>query len=227
MESSKIEDLSFLTENLSELKEKIQTASNQRANTDETVTLVAVSKTKPAEYIEHLFKHGQTTFGENYVDEYCEKQTILDKNIRWHFIGHLQSNKVAKLIESNLYILETLDSEKLAEKIDRAIKSRNLPPLKVFIQVKMSEEDTKHGIEGLENVIKLAKRVQVEFTSLELSGLMCIGQSGDLSVFSELKDIRSQVAKELSVDENTLQLSTGMSADFEEAVSSSKFKYLF
>ena len=71
----------------------------------------------------------------------------------------------------------------MAEKLNRGVKSRNLPPLNVFLQVKMSEEQTKHGICGLENVVNLAKRIKSEFEHLNLIGLMCIGQYGDTSVF--------------------------------------------
>lgn len=179
----KSEDLSFLTKNLEEIKEKVESASKEKPNKNQEVTLVAVSKTKPKEYIAHLFKEGQVHFGENYVEEYVQKQAELDQGIKWHFIGHLQSNKVAKILESNIHVLETLDSEKLAQKLDRGVKTRNLEPLKVFLQVKMSEEETKHGICGLENVISLAKKVRAELTGLNLIGLMCIGQYGDTSVF--------------------------------------------
>lgn len=181
MENS--EDLTFLTENITEIKERVASAQLTSPNKTQEVTLVAVSKTKPASYISHLFSQGQIHFGENYVEEYIQKQKDLDQSIKWHFIGHLQSNKVAKILESNIHVLETLDSEKLAEKLDRGIKSRNLEPLNVFLQVKMSEEETKHGILGLENAVNLAKRIKSEFTGLNLIGLMCIGKYGDTSVF--------------------------------------------
>ena len=191
--STNSEDLSFLLENLREIQDKISKATAQSPSSQE-VTLVAVSKTKSVEFIKYLFEHGQTHFGENYVDEFLEKQQLLDKDVKWHFIGHLQSNKIPKILESNVHLLETVDSEKLAEKLHKGIISRNLSPLKVFLQVKMSGEESKYGSVGVENVISLAKRIKTQFTGLELKGLMCIGKEGDTSVFSQLSEIRTKVA---------------------------------
>lgn len=218
------QNLSFLLENLKEVKEKVANASSQSLDVKD-VRLVAVSKTKPADFIKYLFENGQTHFGENYVDEFVEKQEVLDKNIKWHFIGHLQTNKIPKILESNIDVLETVDSEKLAEKIHKGVIARNLKPLKVFIQVKMSGEESKHGLVGEESVIRLANRIKLEFTGLELKGLMCIGQEGDKSVFTQLSVLRDKVALELGVEKSSLELSMGMSADFEEAVSQKKAVY--
>lgn len=105
-----------IIENLSNLNKIIS------QKTERTVQLMAVSKTKPVEAIEQAYTAGQRIFGENYVDEFCEKSTKLSEtisDIKWHFIGHLQSNKVKKLLTQshNLYMVESVHSQKLADEL--------------------------------------------------------------------------------------------------------------
>jgi pyridoxal phosphate enzyme (YggS family) len=137
MSSVSSEDLAA---NLSDVQRRI----NGRA------TLVAVSKTKPAEAVRALYALGQRDFGENYVQELCDKATALAEScpeIRWHFIGHLQSNKVKQLVRDtpHLVAVQTVDSVKLAE-IRRRICRSAEPKLDVYVQVNTSGEASKHGL---------------------------------------------------------------------------------
>lgn len=193
--------------------------------------LVAVSKTKPVEYIIQAYEEGQRHFGENYVQELEEKANNRDilekcKDIRWHFIGHLQSNKVNKILPlPNLYLIETVDSVKLATQLNK-----NWPKfgpagskLTIMIQVNTSRETEKNGIDPSE-VPTVVNHVLNECTNLKLDGLMTIGQFGyDLSRgpnpdFLCLRKCREELCNELNLSWKDVGLSMGMSDDFEHAI---------
>jgi len=111
-------------------------------------TLVAVSKTKPAEDIQALYGLGQRDFGENYVQELTEKQAVLPPDIRWHFIGHLQSNKV-KYIAPFVHLIHGVDSTKLLKEIDKQAGKLN-KTIQVLLQVHIAREETKFGMDEAE-----------------------------------------------------------------------------
>ncbi len=157
-------------------------------------------------------------FGENYVDEVVQKSSQMPRDIRWHFIGHLQSNKAKNVCSiPNLYAIHTIDSIKLADKVNKGIKGvERQEKLKVFIQIKTSSEESKHGIasterEAIDSLVTFISRE----TELELVGLMTIGQVGDMSAFSQLRELRDSLATAHALP---LELSMGMSADFEMAI---------
>ncbi len=112
------------------------------------VTLVAVSKTKPAADIQALYDLGQRDFGENYVQELAEKQEHLPKDIRWHFIGHLQSNKV-KYIAPFVHLVHTVDSFKLLQEINKQAAKSNRT-IDVLLQMYIADEETKFGMDEKE-----------------------------------------------------------------------------
>src|SRR3954469_15815449 len=111
-------------------------------------TLVAVSKTKPIEDIQALYALGQRDFGENYVQELTEKQSLLPTDIRWHFIGHLQSNKV-KYIAPFVHLIHGVDSFKLLKEIDKQAVKLN-KTINVLLQVHIAQEETKFGMDEKE-----------------------------------------------------------------------------
>ncbi len=115
---------------------------------DKKVILVAVSKTKPFDDILELYHLGQRDFGENYVQELIEKYQQLPKDIRWHFIGHLQSNKV-KLIASFVSLIHSVDSEKLLKEIDKQAKKNNRI-IDCLLQIYIAKEETKFGLDAEE-----------------------------------------------------------------------------
>ena len=112
---------------------------------EKKVTLVAVSKTKSVEDILGLYELGQKDFGENYVQELVEKYQQLPKDIRWHFIGHLQSNKV-KLIAPFVHLIHSVDSEKLLKEINKEAK-KNERVIDCLLQVHIAKEETKFGLD--------------------------------------------------------------------------------
>lgn len=197
--------------------------------------LVAVSKTKPLELIQELYDEGQRHFGENYIQELVEKSTEATMNekcpdISWHFIGNLQSNKVSKIIKvPNLSVVETVTSAKLADKLNSQWTDKE-KKLKIMIQVNTSGEDNKNGLEPSE-LISVVEHVVKNCQNLEFVGLMTIGDLGHSLAsahsyedgspnpdFLLLIKCRKDVAEKLCVDEEALELSMGMSNDFEEAI---------
>lgn len=192
--------------------------------------LVAVSKTKPKDMIITLYNEGQRYFGENYIQELVEKgndSEILEKckEIKWHFIGNLQRNKVNKLVSvPGLYVVETIDSEKLATAVNNAWeKLKKEEPLNVMIQINTSSEEEKGGCEP-DTCWTLVDHVLKECNHLKFIGLMTIGKYGyDLSLgpnpdFLTLRKCRDDVCAKLDLKKSDVELSMGMSNDYEHAI---------
>ena len=188
----------------------------------EPVQLVAVSKTKPVQLLQAAYNAGQRHFGENYVQELVEKASQMPSDIKWHFIGPLQSNKAKVLLSvPNLYVVESVDREKIASALDKAVATNNRSdPLKVMVQVNTSSEETKSGCNPGET-LALADFVENKCEKLELIGLMTIGApdtSEEPEAFRILSQERDAVAEGLSKDKESLKLSMGMSSDYEAAI---------
>ncbi|XP_072378963.1 pyridoxal phosphate homeostasis protein isoform X2 [Diabrotica undecimpunctata] len=212
---------------------KIEEASNKRSPELQVLEprLVAVSKTKPANLIVAAYEEGQRHFGENYVQELEEKANnplILEKckEIKWHLIGHLQSNKVNKVLcLPNLHLIETVDSQKLASTLNKSWPKFGPPEskLNIMIQVNTSGEDEKSGILPTQ-VSDVAQFVLKECSNLELKGLMTIGKigydpaDGPNPDFLRLKQCRDDLCQSLGLDWKNIELSMGMSTDYEQAV---------
>ncbi|MCD1117097.1 YggS family pyridoxal phosphate-dependent enzyme [Chryseobacterium turcicum] len=183
----------------------------------ESVQLVAVSKTHPVSSIQEVYDLGQRVFGENKVQELVEKYPLLPKDIQWHIIGHLQTNKV-KYIAEFVDTIQSIDSEKLLKEVNKEAGKHNRK-IKVLLQVKIAEEDTKFGLEIEEAKSLFEKFVTGEFENIEITGLM------GMATFTEDE---SQIKKEFSVLKNLFDqlnqtrkletLSMGMSDDFPIAI---------
>jgi PLP dependent protein len=181
------------------------------------VTLVAVSKTKPAEDILELYNLGQRHFGENYVQELLDKQEELPKDIRWHFIGHLQTNKV-KYIVPFVHLIHGVDSEKLLKEINKQAAKINRI-VDVLLQVHIAEEETKFGM----NEEEVANVLMNEFANVRICGLMGMASfSNDLEQvrqeFKRLKLIYDRFSKSQTSVSAFQILSMGMSSDYKIAV---------
>ncbi|KXN86067.1 hypothetical protein AN958_10543 [Leucoagaricus sp. SymC.cos] len=236
------ERLEELKEALSEIRRRVQTASTS----NDTPTLVAVSKYKPASDILACYEHSHYDFGENYVQELVDKAAVLPREIRWHFIGTLQSNK-AKLLASisNLYCVQTVASIKAASALNKAIPSDRQKPLHILVQVNTSGEDSKSGLPylGLDADVAtselglLVTHIIKECPKLHFEGLMTIGaleQSLNASEteknadFERLRETRESLKHYLkkahaeaqwgNEETGELVLSMGMSSDFEAAL---------
>ncbi|KAJ2846051.1 hypothetical protein IWW36_004529 [Coemansia brasiliensis] len=183
--------------------------------------LVAVSKYKPGSDIMAAYNLGQRHFGENYVQELCEKSAALPADIKWHFIGRLQSNKCKALAGiPNLWAVETIDSAAKAHKMNDAWRNAgNQNQLNVFVQVNTSEEQNKGGVEK-SDVESVVQEIIGSCAGLCLKGLMTIGsiegsQKRPNPDFLALVALRDELKHSIGVD---LELSMGMSDDFEHAL---------
>ncbi|KAL7495534.1 hypothetical protein ACHAWT_007230 [Skeletonema menzelii] len=193
-----------------------------------SVRLVAVSKTKPLELLQAAYETGQRHFGENYAQELMAKSSEMPDDVAWHFIGPLQSNKAAPLVKTvgldKLACIETISTIKLAAKLNRAVDAWNeassgeAKKLGIYIQVNTSGEETKSGVTPGAEVCDLVKQISEECPSLSIDGLMTIGAPGDDSCFDTLAECRDEVAKVIGREPQELELSMGMSGDFEVAI---------
>ena len=197
---------------------------------EQNVTLVAVSKTKPVEDILELYNLGQRDFGENYVQELLEKYQQLPKDIRWHFIGHLQSNK-AKLIAPFVHLIQSVDSEKLLKEINKEA-GKNNRVIHCLLEVYIAKEESKFGLDEKE-INELVTRIfGTNFTNEEsdrffknicIEGLMGMASFTDdkeivRKEFSFLKSLFDKYSK-LQTESYKLQtLSMGMSGDYKMAI---------
>jgi pyridoxal phosphate enzyme (YggS family) len=197
--------------------------------------LVAVSKLKPANDILALHQApiSHTHFGENYLQELQEKSRLLPPTIQWHFIGGLQSNKCQPLASSvpNLFCVSSVDSSKKADQLEKGrsqlVEKESLrDKLHVHIQVNTSGEEEKSGVEPSE-AVELCRHVRENCPHLHLAGLMTIGALARSQAtttetenedFLELKKVRFQVAEKLDLEKDELELSMGMSEDYEGAI---------
>ena len=192
----------------------------QRELSDHNVVLVAVSKTKSVPDIMEAYNAGQRDFGENYVQELVDKYEALPKDIRWHFIGHLQSNKV-KYVAPFVHLIHGVDSEKLLQEINKqAAKINRIIPC--LLQIHISAEETKFGLDEaeLQALITKIETNQDQWKNVSVKGLMGMAsftEDNDLIIaeFSKLKKIYDKCKGHLSIIHYPLSiLSMGMSADY-------------
>lgn len=192
-----------------------------------TPTIVAVSKTKPASDIKVLYDLGHRHFGENYVHEIVEKAPLLPADIKWHFIGHLQSNKVKTLLSRvpNLYLLETVDSVKKATLVNKVLEetASSTDRLRVYVQVNTSGEDSKSGA-NVGDACNIVTHIVQSCPRLQFEGLMTIGsmensnsRQGSFNPdFTVMQDLKSRLLSQRI--EPPIALSMGMSLDYIEAI---------
>ncbi len=187
------------------------------------VTLVAVSKTKPVEDIQALYDLGHRDFGENYVQELVDKQAALPEDIHWHFIGHLQSNKV-KYIAPFVHMIHGVDSMKLLQTIHRQGVAKNRV-IKVLLQVHIAQEETKFGLDRDELFAILRDPVmENEMDHVRICGLMGMAsftedQEKVRQEFRQLKSLFDEVKEQFFYhDDHFNTLSMGMSGDYALAI---------
>lgn len=182
------------------------------------VTLIAVSKTKPNEAILEAYEAGQRDFGENYVQELVDKHEQLPKDIRWHFIGHLQSNKV-KYMAPFVHMIHGIDSFKLLEEVNKQAKKHNRI-INCLLQIYIANEETKFGLSFDECESILTSDELKTLTNINICGFMAMATNTDNETqirneFKSLKDFHTG----MSVDFPQLTtLSFGMSSDYKIAI---------
>ena len=160
-----------IEKNLSDVKKRIALAAEKSGRKAEDVTLIAVTKTHPVEMINEAIDLGVTDIGENKVQEILEKYDKVKKGVRWHLIGHLQTNKV-KYIVDKVHMIHSVDSVKLMDEIERQAEKHGVCKVKILIEVNISGEETKFGtdLKGLDEMLAHAGALKY----VEVRGLMTI-----------------------------------------------------
>ena len=191
--------------------------------TAKNVELVAVSKIQSAADIKKLYDLGQRDFGENYVQELVEKEPLLPKDVRWHFIGHLQSNKV-KFIAPFVCLIQGVDSMKLLREINKQAK-KSARVIHCLLQVHIAQEETKFGLDETElnEIVVALETEKQDFSHIYVEGLMGMASfSDDLQkVKREMKYLKSLFDRYQHLDINNCKMSTlsmGMSGDYKIAI---------
>ncbi|MGR3857914.1 MULTISPECIES: YggS family pyridoxal phosphate-dependent enzyme [Chryseobacterium] len=196
------------------IKENYNTIKNQLPS---TVQLVAVSKTHPVSAVQEVYDLGQKVFGENKVQELMEKAPLLPRDIQWHLIGHLQTNKV-KYIAPFIDTIQSVDSERLLTEINKEAEKNNRI-IKVLLQVKIAAEDSKFGLEISEAKDLFQQYIEGKFPHVEITGLM-----GMATFTDEEQQVRNEfltlkkLFDELNQSKTLNTLSMGMSDDFPIAI---------
>jgi len=196
---------------------------NLKKELGDKVTLVAVSKTKSVEAIKELYNLGHRDFGENYVQELIQKQLVLPNDIRWHFIGHLQRNKVKYLVPF-IYMIHGIDSYKLLEEVER-VAAKSKKTINCLLQVHIAEEETKFGFDERE-LMALVETIPANKDLHRLDHVNIRGLMGMASFTENFPQVEKEFKflKTMFVDAKTVlgesfdTLSMGMSADYKLAL---------
>ncbi|MBR0382275.1 MAG: YggS family pyridoxal phosphate-dependent enzyme [Eubacterium sp.] len=209
----------MLETNLKKVRERIEAACRRAGRDPEEVTLLAVSKRKPLSDIETLLALGQKDFGENYVQELLDKEEKVTEPVRWHMIGHLQTNKVRQIVGKTA-LIHSVDSVRLAERIEREAGKRDLSA-DILIQVNVAHEDSKFGLDTgqtEELIRKISTFPHVRVRGLMTSAPFVEDPEKNRCYFRKLHklfvDIGSKNIDNVSMD----ILSMGMTNDYEVAI---------
>ncbi|MCR5302784.1 MAG: YggS family pyridoxal phosphate-dependent enzyme [Lachnospiraceae bacterium] len=208
----------MIQENLATVQNNIASAVKRSGRNDD-ITLIAVSKTKPVQMIREAYDCGIRDFGENKVQEIVEKYPELPDDIRWHLIGHLQTNKVKYIIDK-VVMIHSVDSEKLALEISRQAVKHGVC-VDILIEVNIAEEESKFGVSA-KDALPLIEKIS-RLPGIKVRGLMTVApftDDADLNrpVFSALRQLLVDIDSK-NIDNVCMDcLSMGMSGDYEVAV---------
>lgn len=211
--------MEFIKENLQEVEKKILAACERSGRNRDEVTLIAVSKTKPVEMIEACIEEGIRVFGENKVQELCDKYEQLPKDLQWHLIGHLQRNKV-KYVTEKAVLIHSVDSLRLAQAISEDAVKKGIS-VDLLIEVNVAEEDSKFGVKVSE-AEDLIRKISV-LPGIHIQGLMTIAPYTEVPeenrpIFRVLKQLSVDIAAK-NIDNVSMNvLSMGMTGDYEVAI---------
>lgn len=209
----------MLKDQLQEVEKRIQAACDRAGRKREEVTLIAVSKTKPVETLQDAYDLGVRIFGENKVQELTAKYEALPKDIHWHMIGHLQTNKVKYIIDK-AELIHSVDSLKLAETIEKEAAKHDLIA-DILVEVNVAEEESKFGMK-MEEVIPFVEKVSA-FPHVRVRGLMTIAPfvedpEENRSIFADLHKLYIDIKKKNHDNDTVSVLSMGMTNDYEVAI---------
>jgi pyridoxal phosphate enzyme (YggS family) len=209
----------LIENNVNSVRERIKRAAEKSGRTAEDILLVAVSKMQPLEKIYQAHRTGIDNFGENKVQDLISKISGSEVNLKWHMVGHLQSNKINKVI-GNVEMIQSVDSITLLEKLDNSGKERDVYT-KVLLQVNTSGEESKYGFRP-DDVLAACETVE-NTSSIEIQGLMTIGPLTDskskiVKNFSRLRALSEEIDRNRTANIRMTYLSMGMTGDFEIAI---------
>ena len=209
----------MVQEQLNEVRQKIVQACERAGRNPSEVKLIAVSKTKPVSMIEEAIACGQTVFGENKVQELCDKIPQLPANLEWHLIGHLQRNKV-KYIVDKVALIHSVDTVRLAKQISQeAIKAG--VTVQILLEVNVAREESKFGF--MEEEVEEAVREIAAFPNIQIVGLMTIAPfvadpEENRIYFKKLHQLCVDINKKNIDNIRMSELSMGMTGDYEVAI---------
>ena len=209
----------MIKENLKYIEDEIKKVCEKENIDKNACTLIAVSKTKPIELIKEAYDYGIRDFGENKVQEILEKYEQLPGDIRWHMIGHLQTNKVKMILDKVEYI-HSIDSLKLASVIDKEAKKKGIV-VKGFLELNIVGEETKFGF-SVEELNSIVEELAV-FGNLRIIGLMIVAPFVDIAeknreIFKKMKKIAVDINAKKIHNVEISELSMGMSGDYLVAI---------
>jgi hypothetical protein len=209
----------MIKENISNVEARIKAACKKAGRDVSDVTLIAVSKTKPVSDIEEAYEYGTRDYGENKVQELCDKYPVLPKDIKWHLIGHLQRNKV-KYIVDKVHLIHSVDSLRLAEQISIEAVKKNVIA-NILVQVNIANEDTKFGLKE-DETIDMIKNISI-LPGVHIKGLMTIApfttnSEDNRKYFRGIKELSETIARLEIPNVEMKELSMGMTGDYEVAV---------
>lgn len=211
--------MSLIADNLKQVEQKIMAACERCGRKRDEVTLIAVSKTKPVSMLLEAYEYGCRDFGENKVQELMDKSDQLPKDIRWHMIGHLQTNKV-KYIVDKVYMIHSVDSLHLARVISREACKKNVT-VRILIEVNVAKEESKFGI-ALEQAAALVQEI-AKLPNISIQGLMTIAPyvenaEENRQYFALLRQLSVDIMQENVDNVNMSMLSMGMTGDYATAI---------
>lgn len=209
----------MVKENLAEVQSRIEAACRRSGRKPEEVTLIAVSKTKPASLITEAYETGIRNFGENKVQELCQKHQSLPEDIRWHMIGHLQRNKVKQIIGKTV-LIHSVDSLRLAKQIEEEAEKTGIT-VDILLEVNAAEEESKFGfkVEETEDAIyEIAKLPHICIKGLMTIAPFVENSEENRPVFKKLNQLYVDMQRKNIDNVNMIVLSMGMSGDFETAI---------
>lgn len=208
----------MVAENYAEVEKRVAAACERVGRNRDEVTLIAVSKTKPIEMLKEAYSAGAINFGENKVQELCDKYELMPE-VKWHMIGHLQRNKV-KYIVDKVELIHSVDSLRLAEEISKEAVKKNVD-VDILVEVNIANEETKFGVSS-EETIALVEDI-AKLPNIHIKGLMTIApyvvdSEENREFFHKIKDLSVDIDMQ-NIDNVSMGiLSMGMTGDYEVAI---------
>lgn len=210
----------MLWQRYQEIEQSVQRAAQKTGRGNEKIKLIAVSKTKPLSMVRELAEHGVPIFGENKVQELCEKAAACP-DLEWHFIEHLQRNKVRQLLKQRPALIHSLDSQRLAAEIEKEAEKQGVE-VPVLVEINIGKEASKSGFFPEEAAAQIEQIAQL-CPHVKIQGLMCVAPAVDKPeearpYFWRMAQLRQEIMERQIPGVRMDELSMGMTGDFEVAI---------